>query len=85
MIKMNGTLSTIKESTRFNNARMRIIHFSFRKTPVSIRLKNMMLMINEKAVGIQRPKRLSTNAVREIAGKNFSQSKYLTNEKNSSR
>ena len=65
---MNGTLSTIKESTRFNNARIMIIHFSFLNTPVSIRLKNMMLMINEKAVGIQRPKRLSTNAVREIAG-----------------
>ena len=68
MIKMKGMLSTINESTRFNNARMRIIHFSFLNTPVSIRLKKMMLMSNEKAVGIQRPKRLSTNAVREIAG-----------------
>lgn len=65
---MNGTLSTINESTRFKIARTRIIHFSFLNTPVSIRLKNMMLMSNEKAVGIQRPKRLSTNAVREIAG-----------------
>ena len=68
MIKMKGTLSTINESTRFNNARMRIIHFSFLNTPVSIRLKKMMLMSNEKAVGIPRPKRLSTNDVREITG-----------------
>ena len=68
MIKMKGTLSTINESTRFNNARMRIIHFSFLNTPVSIRLKKIMLMSNEKAVGIHRPKRLRANAVREIAG-----------------
>ena len=68
MMKIKGTLSTINESTRFKIARMRIIHFSFLNTPVSIRLKKMILISNEKAVGIQRPKRLSTNAVREIAG-----------------
>ena len=72
MIKMKGTLSTINESTRFNNARMRIIHFSFLNTPVSIRLKKMMLMSNEKAVGIHKPQRFKTNAVREIAGINMS-------------
>lgn len=47
---------------------MRIIHFSFRKTPVSILLKKTMLMIKEKAVGIHKPKRFRTNAVRETAG-----------------
>ena len=39
-----------------------IIHFSFLKTPVSILLKNKMLMINEKPVGIHKPIKFNTKA-----------------------
>lgn len=52
---MNGALCSTKERTRFNTARIIIIHFSFLKIPVSIRLKKIMLMINENAVGIHKP------------------------------
>ena len=59
---MNGALCSTKERTRFNTARKIIIHFSFLKTPVSILLKNIILMIKEKPVGIHKPIKFKTKA-----------------------